>query len=457
MPIKNIKSSFRDPSGFLFRKNGVLYRTIAESYKEHYERAQSSGLYQSLTKDGLLIPHKEVEHNGADREDVYKVIAPTQIPFISYPYEWCFSQLKDAALLTLKIQKKALQKSMTLKDASAFNIQFFKGKPILIDTLSFEIYKEGTPWVGYRQFCQHLLAPLVLMSTTDIRLNQLMRIYLDGIPLDLASTLLPKRTYLNLSVALHIHLHAKSQKRYSKKDQKPSWRISREKLIALIDNLEKTVRKTNLKKEDTEWASYYEETNYSAPSFEEKKNIIAEFLESASPKTVWDLGGNTGEFSRLASTKGIETISFDIDPMAVQKNYLEIREKKEERILPLLLDFTNPSPAIGWNNEERMSLQERGPADLIMALALIHHLAISNNTPLAMIAETLSKLCTHLIIEFIPKTDSNVKLLLKTRKDIFPNYTEDGFEKDFTKHFDIKKKKSISGSERLLYRMIKKQ
>ncbi len=450
------KSSFRDPSGYLFTKNGILYRSIAESYRKHYEHAENSGLYASLIKENLLVPHKEVDRHSVGDEDAYKVIVPEKIPFISYPYEWCFDELKDAALLTLQIQKKALECGMTLRDASAFNVQFLKGQPIFIDTLSFKKYEEGTPWIGYRQFCEHFLAPLMLMSLKDVRLNRMFRVFIDGIPLDLASALLPRWTYLVPRIALHIHLHAKSKKRFKKKDLKSSWRVSRHGLLAIIESLEAAVKKTSLKKQNTEWANYYNETNYTSESFQDKKKIISEFLEKASPQTVWDIGANTGEFSRLASDRGIETIAFDIDPAAVQKNYLEIKRKNEKNITPLMFDVANPSPSIGWMNEERMSLEKRGPADLVMALALIHHLAISNNIPLAKIAEAFSRLGRHVIVEFVPKSDSRMKRLLKTREDIFPNYHEAAFEKEFSKHFVILEKRSILNSERTLYRMKKK-
>lgn len=451
-----VKSSFRDPSGSLFVKDGVLYRRIAPIYKQHYEHAQNSGLYHSLITEGLLIPHQEIVSDTNDKA-TYKIIAPQKIPFISYPYEWCFSQLKDAAILTLTIQKKALNHKMILKDASAFNVQFLKGRPIFIDTLSFENYKEGSAWVAYRQFCQHFLAPLALMCRCDIRLNQLLKIFIDGIPLDLTSALLPRWTFLSPLIAAHIHLHAKSQKKLSKINFKPSWNISRRNLNALIESLETTVRKLVLKKQDTEWANYYQETNYSAESFAGKKKIISEFLKKMHPKAVWDLGANTGEFSRLASEKGIETVSFDIDPMAVEKNYREVKHKKENNLLPLIIDLCNPSPGIGWDNEERLSLRDRGPADMAMALALVHHLAISNNTPFRMIAKSFSRLCAHIIIEFIPKTDSQVKRLLATREDIFPDYHQTAFEKEFCRYFNINDKKGIAGSERTLYLMTKKQ
>ena len=195
----NISGSFRDPSGFLFSQDGLIYRQINNCYKENYDYLINSGLYKDLLNSGLLISHKEVGSAYARSNDAYKIIRPEPLVFISYPYEWCFSQLRDAALLTLKIQKKSLQHGMSLKDCSAYNIQFKKSKPIFIDTLSFEKYEADRPWVAYKQFCQHFLVPLALMVYKDIRLSQLFRIYIDGIPLDLAIKLLPFYSYFNLS------------------------------------------------------------------------------------------------------------------------------------------------------------------------------------------------------------------------------------------------------------------
>ena len=220
---RQLSASFRDPSGFLFTRNGILYRQINRAYAEDYARLMDSGLYEKLVKANLLIPHVEVDQAPAEKEAAFKVVQPERAPFISYPYEWSFSQLKDAALATLSIHKRALKLGMSLKDASAYNIQFVRGKAMLIDTLSFEIYKEGEPWIAYKQFCQHFLAPLALMSYRDIRLNQLLRIYIDGVPLDLASALLPFRTKLNFGLLTHIHVHADSQKRYSNKVVERKW------------------------------------------------------------------------------------------------------------------------------------------------------------------------------------------------------------------------------------------
>ena len=450
----NIASSFRDPSGFLFLRDGLILRQINVSYKENYDYFINSGLQQALLDNKLLIPHEELDISYAVSEGAYKIIKPELIPFISYPYEWCFSQLKDAALTTLQIQKKSLEFGMSLKDCSAYNIQFLKGRPVFIDTLSFEKYREWQPWVAYRQFCQHFLAPLAMMSYKDIRLNQSLRVYIDGIPLDLASKLLTFRTYFNFSLLLHIHLHARSQKYFAAKTiTTGSHRVGRLGLLGLIDNLESAIKKLKLETKGTEWSSYYEDTNYSSDAFKHKKQIVAEFLDKINPKNVWDLGANLGMYSRIASDRGIQTLSFDTDPAVVEKNYRECISRGETNILPLLLDLTNPSPNIGWQNQERMSILERGPADTVFALALIHHLAISNNLPLNKIADFFSRICNWLIIEFVPKGDSRVQRLLSTRKDIFSDYTQELFEREFSKYFMIQNSVKIKDSERTLYLM----
>jgi hypothetical protein len=453
----SVSGSFRDPSGFLFYQDSIIYRQVNISYKEHYDYLIESGLYERLVNDELLTSHNEVGREHVRSHEAYKIIRPECIPFISYPYEWCFSQLKNAALATLRIQKTCLDFDMSLKDCSAYNIQFRRGRPIFIDTLSFEKYCEGRPWVAYKQFCQHFLAPLALMAYKDVRLNQLLRIYIDGIPLDLASSLLPFRTYLRFFLLSHIHGHAKSQKRFAGTAVDTSrHKMSRLSFVGLIDNLECAVGKMKWEPEGSEWADYYDDTNYTSTAFKHKKQIVGEWLEKINPKSVWDIGANIGEFSRIASDRGIRTIAFDADPAAVEKNYIECLKNNDPNLTPLLLDLTNPSGGIGWANEERASLIERGPVDAVLMLALIHHLVISNNIPLTRISEFCQNICRSLIIEFIPKSDSQVQRLLSSRQDIFTDYTKQGFEEAFGKVFTIRGSIPVEDSDRTVYLMEKR-
>lgn len=449
-----IHSSFRDPSGFLFQSGGSLFRQINNKYRENYEMLMGSGLYEDLIAEGLMVPHEEADLALRKTDDAFRIIRPEHIPFISYPYEWCFSALKDAALLTLDIQKKALSRGMSLKDASAFNVQFRGGKPVFIDTLSFEKYRKGQPWVAYKQFCMHFLAPLALMSYRDVRFNAWFRVFIDGLPLDLTSKLLPIRTRFRFSLLSHIHMHARAQQRYAGKAVDMSGRkFSRLAMQAIIDSLESAVKALKWSPGGTEWADYYLHTNYSKDGMIHKKEIVSEFLEEIKPQTLWDLGANDGVFSRIASSRGIQTISFDIDSACVEESYLKAHMENETRLLPLLFDAMNPTPDLGWANNERMSITSRGPCDTVMALALVHHLAISNNVPLCNIAEYMSKLCKSLIIEFIPKEDSQVQRLLATREDIFPHYDQKHFEEDFNGYFQTIRSIKIRNSARTVYLM----
>lgn len=460
-------SSFRDRNGFVFYFNDLVYRVVHVSYKQQYDFFLSSGLYNLLVKDCLLIPHEEL---SLDRwatviskteieKGIYKILQPEKIPYISYPYEWCFQQLKDAALLTLDIQLKALEYNMTLKDASAFNVQFRNGKPVFIDTLSFDHYKEGEPWIAYRQFCCHFLAPLAVMSYVSTDLRRLSELFIDGIPLSLASSLLPFKTKLRAFYLLHLHYHANIEKKYSGDAEaygKVKRQLSKTKLIAVIRYLISGIQSMKLPAKKTEWTNYYNEFSYSDSAIKNKKQIVREWASVLAPKITWDLGCNTGMFSELAQAFSEQVISFDSDHNAIEQFYAVVKEKAYKNILPLVLDLNNPSAAIGWANRERRSSSERGKADLILALALIHHLSIGNNVPLPHLAEFMSRHTEWLIIEFVPKSDRQAQRLLVTREDIFTDYNQENFESDFENFFTIQKKQPIIETERTLYLMQRK-
>ena len=449
-------ASFRDPSGFVFYHGGTPHRQINEFYRVDYRQLMDSGLYQELVEARLLVPHEEVDLAAPMQELAYQVIRPEPIAFLSYPYEWCFGQLKDAALLTLKVQELALGRDMSLKDASAFNVQFQHGRPILIDTLSFERLKPGEPWIAYRQFCQHFLASLALMARSDIRLGQWSRLAVDGVPLDLASRLLPWRTRLSFAMQVHIHLHARAQRRYAGEvvtKRRGGRAMSKQALLGLVSSLRSAVRALTWHPAGTAWADYAETHSYSDSSLAAKRAAVEEYLDRIQAKTVWDLGANTGEFSRLASRRGALTLAFDYDHGAVELNYSQVKKESEANLLPLVQDLTNPSPGVGWSSRERRSLMERGPADAVMALALIHHLAIANNVPLELVAGFLAALGRWLIVEFVPKQDPQVKRLLANREDIFGRYDRQGFEQDFARHFRIIDVRPLPDSDRCMYLM----
>lgn len=419
-----------------------------------------SGLYDRLVRESLLIPHREIKTLKTVNVGSL-IIEPVEIPFISYPYEWCFSQLKDAALITLKIQKIAIEYGMILRDASSFNIQMYNGKPIFIDTLSFAIYEEGKPWFAYKQFCEHFLAPMSLIAYVDSRLSRLLHQYLDGIPLDLAVRLLPWTKKLHQGLLLHLVFHSHSQKHRSKIETGVSkLYFPKSSLMGLITSLESTVRSIKWTPRKTMWSQYNKANkvrSYRESSLLDKKKIVEKYLKASRSKYIWDLGANTGEFSRLASTLGIFVVSIDNDASVIENQYRNNIAEKINNILPLCIDILNPTPGLGWRNLERESFLNRPKPDAIMALAIIHHLAIGANIPLSNLAETLFALTDKVIIEFVPKTDPQVEEMLRLREDIFPGYTQAGFESAFGKYFSVVSSEKISDSKRTLYLLKRKK
>lgn len=445
-------------------RDGRLLRQVNRGYAADYDHLMTSGLYDSLAGRQLLVSHDEVLE-PADSDDAYRILRPERIPFISYPFEWTFSQLKSAALTTLAAQRLAVEQGMVLKDASAYNVQFVGAVPVLIDTLSFERWTEGSPWVAYRQFCQHFLGPLALMSATDVRLASLSRVFIDGPPLDLVSALLPITSRFHPSLLTHVHLHAAAQAKHGNAGATPAVTaevnltkaFSKRAMLGLIDHLESAVSRLTYRPEGTTWADYYAHTNYSEAAMSEKQRLVSTMLEPSAgreaPRLVWDLGANTGAFSRLAADAGAYVVAIDGDPAAAERHVLDGRTRDERRILPLVIDLANPSSAMGWAHRERASLEERGPADVVLALGLLHHVTIANHVPFPLSADFFARLGRSLIIEFVPRGDSQVDAMLARMPKAADGFTREAFEAAYGARYVFEGAEPIAGSARVLYRM----
>ena len=449
-------SSYRDPSGYIFEKEGVLYRQVNLSFKEDFDHFIKSGCYNQLVEKKLLLSHQVINENFTGSNNWYTTLQPDKINFISYPYEWSFDMLKDAALLTLQLIKETIPFGVVLKDATPYNIQWHNGQLIFIDTLSFEKYNEAQPWIAYRQFCESFLGPLLLMHYNKLPLQQLSFAYPDGIPLAVTKALLPGRSRFSLYTYLHIHLHAKVS---GNSENAVTGRTSftKQKLLNLISSLETLIKKLKLPRQASIWSAYYKEAAQRNDYLEQKKKIINEWLQELPDiKTAADLGANEGEFTQLLAARNILSIAADFDPYCINTLYNKIKSGAEKNIQPLIIDLSNPSPAVGVNNNERQSFTDRCNADLVLALALIHHLAIGKNIPLEMIAGFLKNTGNYLIIELIPKDDEKVQLMLKSKEDIYTNYTEGDFIKSFEQYYSITDRQFIGQSGRQIFLMKRK-
>ncbi len=462
-------ASFRDPSGYVFRRDGTLYRAIQPVAAADWAAFVDRGLAGSLVADGLLVSHEPAPLDVAPEPGAALVIRPHEVPFISYPYEWAFSQLREAALLTLEVQRRALKVGMWLRDASAYNVQFDGGRPVLIDSLSFEVADVTRPWPAYRQFCKHFLAPLALMAHRDLRCGLMLRDFIDGLPLDLAAGLLPGRTRIG-GLLPHLHLHAGADRRAQQADLPDASNesgtagagraggsggartMNMTRHEALLDSLKGAV--SGLRREpDSHWLDYTRQTSYSEAGSASKRAIVERMLGVAGGTTVWDLGANVGTYSQLAAGPGRQVIAFDQDPAVVELLWRNLSAEERATVLPLVMDLANPSPALGWAHTERKSLLQRGPADVVMGLALTHHLAIGNNVPFGRIAELFAQAGRSVIVEFVPREDPMVQQLLASRKDVFTSYDLDSFRAAFDAHFTVREEAAVEDSLRTIFLM----
>lgn len=450
MAAERVLSSFRDPSGYVFRQEDTFFRRITPQGLHDYDQFVRSGLAEELQKARLLVPFEEISRDASGA-----VLRLETVPFISYPYEWCFSQLREAALLTLMIQHRALDRGMALKDASAFNVAFRNGRPIFLDHTSFMIRRENEPWRAYRQFCSHFLCPLLLMRKVDLRCLSLFRTDIGGIPLDLTSKLLPRSTWLDPNVLIHIHLHARFDRRYSAGTEvRKIPEMSQRQLENMILSLEDWIGKMTIPKQKTQWEEYYDRTSYAEESFRFKKSCVEAMCRELRPESTLDLGANSGVFSEIAARYSRQVIAADYDPQAVERLYRIIRKGAVD-FQPVLLDLNNPSPGIGIFNEERMPFFDRCRSSLVLGLALIHHLRFTGNWTPEQIARLFSCCAPAALVEFVPQEDVQVRQLTRGREELCRDWTLAAMLEAFRSEFHRIETVAIPGSPRTLIKLYK--
>jgi hypothetical protein len=450
-------ASYRDPSGFVFRLDGVFYRQVNRSYRSDFELLLQSGLYKTLTQKGLLVSHSEIDADLTRHPERYKILLPEQIPLISYPDEWSPSQLKTAALLTLQLLRIGLDHGMILKDATPLNIQFHRGKAVFIDTLSFEKYDPARPWIAYRQFCECFLYPLYLNHYLSTGTHTLSGAYPEGISAGTTAALLPWKSRLRLGVWLHVLLPARMRQDRSPGGRQPVF--NKTKLLHLTGHLGDILENLNTVTGDpSHWKGYYQDTILSPAYLSAKEQVFRAFIAGLAFASALDLGANDGHFSKILAENAVAVVAADSDWHCIESLHQYTLQHPERPVLPLCVDIADPTPARGFANAERSSFTDRMPADLVVALALIHHLVLGRNVPLNRIAAYFFLLTKRwLIVEFVPLSDPKAEQLRRDRDAATIAYDEHRFEEAFGSYFTIEERSPIPGTERVLYRMIKQE
>lgn len=459
MIIEPNNISYRDTAARVVKKESGYHRYIFQEYKAEYDHLMQSCLYDELIEKELLIEHKEIQIDTDDPK-VYKLLYPTQIPFQSYPFEWSYTQWRKAILAYLRINHIALKYGMILKDATPYNFYLTGGKAVMFDTSSFIFFKENDKWIAYRQFCEEFLSPVALMHYNGAEWSKLTMANLRGMPLSFVSKQLTIKSWFNLTILLHIHLHSK----YSE-NNKPDVRSTKKNngfTLEKIKSLQKMIFNTLSKWEksyqfENHWSTYYDNDIESQEYLKDKEETIRRWLEILKPKLVLDLGANTGKFSFIAAEYAERVISLEADENCVDK----IEEKisiKNSNIFTLTGNIAEPSPTLGFLNRGTESIYKRGEADVVLGLALVHHLHICNRLSFEQIVRIFSTFSSkYLIIEFIPATDNKVKILVKNKKLELNIYNQVSFKNQLNEWFEIKEEIILNKSERILYLLKKKQ
>ena len=452
------KGSFRDPAGNVFYHLDKVYRLVNKSGTDRINFLDKKNLLKKSIENNFLVNsrvlnNEEAQHLGFDKDSL--LIEHEKIPYISYPYEWSFSQLKTAAIHHLDFHLFLLNNDATLIDANAYNIQFIGSNPVFIDILSIKKYEEGEFWYGHKQFCENFLNPLILSAKKGIQFNNWFKGNLEGIPTHELNSILTFFDKISYNIFVHVYLLNKFDNKYKNQNKKIDINLKKKfpkkNLISMLNQLKNFIKKLKQKKITTVWENYSISNTYKESEESEKAEIVKNFIDNNMLPRVIDLGCNDGFYSKIAMRNDINyVVGLDYDPISIDRAFNTFGNK-QKNFLPLIFDATNPSANIGWNETERKSFNKRANFDGLLALAFEHHLAIAKNIPLKDTVNWLIQLAPKGLIEFVPKNDETIQKMLKFKGDIFPDYNEENFKYFIEKKAKIVSIKEVTSSGRKIY------
>jgi SAM-dependent methyltransferase len=448
--------SFRDPESRVFYAGDEVYRALSPDGLSDFEALRESGLLDDERIVRTAIAEDTAALRGLLVHEPAGVLRHERVPFVSYPYEWTFSMLKDAALLQLDLLLAALERDLVLKDSTPYNVQFKGARPVFVDVGSFERIREGEPWVGYRQFCMLYLYPLLLQSLKDVPFHPWLRGSIDGIPPAQMRALLSFRDRFRRGLFTNVFLHARLERRYADRPEQVKREVKsvfkKELFVANVRKMRKLVERLTWNPPEGVWTAYGERNSYTDDDARRKDDFVREVATSREWGLVWDIGCNNGRYSRIAAEGARTVVAVDADQGPVELLYRDLEAEGNEQILTLTMNLADPSPGLGWRGLERKSLAGRGKPDLVLALALVHHMAISANVPVKEFVDWLASLGSALVIEFPTREDPMVKKLLAPKRDgLHPDYELDFFERTLAEAFEVERSERLESGTRVLY------
>lgn len=467
-PVRN-PASFRDPSGYVFEFEGQILRAIDAECLDTLRALHASGLLQRLIDDGLLVATTIIddaallERLHADHPGAAGFLRHERIHPISYPYEWSPAMLAQAGVCTLDLQMRLLEHGFSLKDATAYNLQFVNGRPVFLDVASIERPARLDVWIALGQFGRMFTNPLLLNRYKGHDLRSCFLANLDGSDVSQVRRAFGRLELLNPRLLLDVTLPYWLERRANRTTNDHPRQLSAagdDRPIAQLMNLRrlrtKLLKLARPAKRTGHWVDYIHTCSYSQTADDAKAQAIEQFLRARRPATVLDVGCNTGRYSMLAAQAGARVVAIDSDPDCVDSLYARVREQRDA-ILPLCVNLANPSPAIGFRNQERTRFLDRISAECVLALAVIHHLHVSANLPIANIRDLLADLAEpYLVLEFVPTDDVMFRKLMQFRVDLYRDFTLENCLRSFGERFEILQQTPVADSPRTLLFMRKK-